>query len=271
MSPAGGAGTRLVVKLGGSVITDKRGDRPRIRRQTLSRLAGELAAAPRGRIVAVVHGAGSFGHGPVLRAGIHRGARTRAQRLAWAEIQVRQNELDAAVCLALQQEGLPAVPCQPSALATLRGGGLEHFHDGAVRALVAQGMVPVLYGVPAADQRQGCAILSGDVLAPELALRLGASRLLLATDVDGVFDADPHRDPNAQRFTNISGDNWADVEAAIGGSRSADVTGGMRGKLERLLHYTARGGFEARILDARQPGRLRDALRGRPVGTLVRA
>ncbi len=259
----------LVVKLGGSVITDKRGDRPRIRRQVLARLAAELAQAPRGKLLAVVHGAGSFGHGPVLRAGIHRGARTSAQRQAWARIQVLQNELDAEVCRALQEAGIPATPCQASAAAVLDDRQLAAFWDDAVRGMVAERLVPVLYGVPAVDRRQGCAILSGDVLAPELAARLGAARLVLATDVDGVFDADPHRDAAARPFPRVTPANWAEVEAALGGSRAADVTGGMRRKLKELLGYVGRHGFQARIVDANQPGRLRDAVRGRAVGTLV--
>ncbi len=258
---------RVVVKLGGSVITDKRGDRPRIRRKVLSRLAAELATAPRGRVVGVVHGAGSFGHGPVQRAGIHKGVRTVARRLAWAEIQVLQNELDAVVCRALIQAGLPAVPCQPSATAIMEGGRLAHLDDAALRQLAARRMVPVVYGVPAVDSSRGCAILSGDVLAPELARSLGASLLLLGTDVDGVFTSDPRRDPAARRLEVVTPGTWRDG-AAPGGSASTDVTGGMRGKVAALLGHLGEG-LDARILDITRPGALTRALRGGRLGTLV--
>lgn len=260
---------RTVVKLGGSLVTDKRGDRPRIRRQTLARLAAELAAAPRGCLVAVVHGAGSFGHGPALRSALHEGARTPSQRLAWAEIQVLQNELDAALCRALQGAGIPAVPFQPSSAVVLSGRRLASFFDEALLGLADQGLVPVLYGVPALDLEQGCAILSGDLLAPEIARRLGAPRLLYATDVDGVFTADPRGDPRAARIPRITPASWPSVEPTLGGSGSLDVTGGMRGKLASLLEQVARHGLTARILDGNRPGRLLAALRGRPVGTLV--
>lgn len=263
---------RAVVKLGGSVITDKRGDRPRIRRKVLARLAGELAAAPRSRVVGVVHGAGSFGHGPVKRSGIHRGARTAAHRLAWGEIQVLQNELNGAVCRALLAAGLPAVPCQASAAAVLAGGKLDHLDDTALKELGAQKMIPVLYGVPAADRKQGCAILSGDVLAPELARILGASLLVLGTDVDGVYTADPRKDPSARPLERITPHTWPTLSKGLAGATSTDVTGGMRGKISTLLSYTRQTqgqALQARIVDARQPGRLLDALRNRPVGTLV--
>ncbi|MFQ5350226.1 MAG: uridylate kinase, partial [Thermoanaerobaculia bacterium] len=63
-----------LIKLGGSLITDKR--RPgRSRRQVIARLAGEIAAAagrrPGGLIVG--HGRGSFGHPAAARHGVHRG------------------------------------------------------------------------------------------------------------------------------------------------------------------------------------------------------
>jgi isopentenyl phosphate kinase len=259
---------RAVVKLGGSVITDKRGDRPRIRRKILARLAEELAAAPRGRLVGVVHGAGSFGHGPVHRSGIHKGVRTPAQRLAWGEIQVLQNELNAVVCRALLAAGVPAVPCQASATAIMARGKLVHLDDTALRELGARHMVPVLYGVPAADQDQGCSILSGDVLAPELARSLGADLLVLGTDVDGVFTADPRQDPGAERIRRITPRTWRSVADALGGATAKDVTGGMRGKVASLLDYAQRG-LRARIVDINRPGRLAEALRSKDVGTLV--
>jgi isopentenyl phosphate kinase len=256
-----------VVKLGGSVITDKRGDSPRIRRVVLRRIATELGA---GGVSAIVHGAGSFGHGPVKRAGLHEGLVRDDQRLAWGEIQVLQNELDAVVCRALLRAGIPAVPCQPSAAAILRDRRLQTWFDEVPRRLVGLGLVPVLYGVPAVDLAQGVAILSGDVLAPELALRLGATRLLLGTDVDGVYAADPRRDPRAEHLPRITPRTWPEVEAALAGSSSVDVTGGMRGKVAELVAYAARG-VSSRIFDLTRPGRLAAALRGEPVGTLITA
>ena len=260
--------SRVVVKLGGSVITDKRGDRPRIRRRVLARLAGELGAASHGHVRGIVHGAGSFGHGPVLRSGIHRGARTAAHRLAWAEIQVLQNELNAAVCRALQRAGLPAIPIQASAMALLEDGKLIAYQDGAIRHLGEQSMIPVLYGVPAGDRARGCAILSGDVILPELAVSLGVDHLILGTDVNGVFTADPRQDRAARQIPRITPSTWSTVQHTIGGASSTDVTGGMRGKVETLLSWVDRG-LTSRIIDLNRPGQLAEALGGKAVGTLI--
>jgi isopentenyl phosphate kinase len=257
-----------VVKLGGSVITDKRGGEPVARLDEIERLAREIAAARPARLV-IVHGAGSFGHPIVERTGLLRGRKGDAWRLAWAETQCWQNLLDVQVTATLGRAGIPAVPCQPSAMSVMRDGRLARMDLPAIEGLLSLGLVPVLFGVPAFDRTGGCSILSGDVLAPFVAAKLGIGRVLHATDVDGVFDADPHAMPKAERFQRIDRRNWPTVRKSLRGSAAIDVTGGMLGKVTEAVEW-ARRGVRARILDATRPGRLRDALARKAVGTEVR-
>ncbi len=257
----------VVLKLGGSVITFKSAGEPRVRWSVLRRLAAEIAAARPERLV-VVHGAGGFGHPMVERTGIHRGVRNDADRLAWAETQCWQNVLDVQVAATLCRAGIPAVPCQPSAAAVLRDGRLERMDLWAVEGMVGAGMTPVLFGVPAFDRVRGCAILSGDAIAPFVAARLGFDLVVHATDVDGVYEADPRKVRGARRFRRIDRRSWPSVRGALGRCTTTDVTGGMLGKVVELVAW-ARRGVRARIVDARNPGRVRGALAGRGAGTLV--
>jgi isopentenyl phosphate kinase len=257
----------VLVKLGGSIITEKASEVPRVRVRALRRLAEELAGCRFERLV-VVHGAGSFGHPIVKHAGLDRALRGLRGRLAWAETQCWQNVLDVEVAATLGRAGIPAVPCQPSATAVMRDGRLHRMDLGAVAGLLGVGMVPVLFGVPCYDQVRGVSILSGDLIAPYVAANLGIDRVVHATDVDGVFDADPHLSPDARPFERIDRTNWGRVRRALDASAATDVTGGMLGKVTEMVRWAKRG-VEARIVDGNQPGRLRDALRGRPVGTRV--
>jgi len=258
-----------VLKLGGSVITDKSADQPLLRRDRLDALAAELASLPsEKRPRALVHGAGSFGHLIVSRTRIHERVKTQADRMAWAETQILQNELNVSVCRALLAVGIPAIPHQASAGVTLRDKVIEGFFSEAVTALVAEGLVPVLYGVPAVDLSGGCSILSGDLLAPRLAGELGCDLVVYGTDVDGVFDADPRQSPGAKQVARINRENWEAVRTGLGGSASVDVTGGMAAKVAELVAWAKRG-IAARIVDATRPGRVAAALRGESVGTLI--
>jgi len=257
----------VVVKLGGSLVTDKSSADLRVNESLVRALAAELADADAAPLV-IVHGAGSFGHRIVQRTGIHRGLGGPESRIAMGETQRLQYQLDCHIAELLLQAGVPVMPLQASATATMEDGRLAHMDCQALLAMVERGLVPLLYGVPAVDRVRGCSILSGDQIAPFVARELGIPRVVHVTDVDGVFDSDPTRVFTAQRIDRIDRSNWQKVRARLTGSSSVDVTGGMAGKVEALLEH-ARAGLTTRIVDGRISGRLAAALAGEPVGTLV--
>ncbi len=265
---------RSVLKIGGSVITDKAAGKPTLRRERLEAIVAELAALPADvRPVALVHGAGSFGHLIVAETRIHERVETAQDRLAWAMTQVLQNELNAAVCRALIEAGIPALPLQASAAAVMANGRLDETFSAPIMGFVDQGLVPVLYGVPAFDRsgRSGagpCSILSGDLLAPWLAKVLGCDQVVYGTDVDGVYDQDPRVHPQANHVERIDRHNWEVIRRGLGGASTVDVTGGMAAKVEELVGW-AKQGISSRIVDATKPGRLASALSGGSVGTLI--
>jgi len=256
-----------ILKIGGSVITDRTQQRPVPLRASMSRIAREIAqACGTLRIrLALVHGAGSFGHPIVKRTGIDRGIADAAQRLAMGETQRLQNWLNTLFVGYLLRAGIPAFPCQASASSVTNGGRLISMDWRAVAGLLQQGMIPVLFGVPSFDAAQGCAILSGDVLAIELYQRFSPATILHGTNVRGVFSSDPARDPHAHFLPAVDLRGAGDLPAGLGGSTSVDVTGGLRNKLERLRSGRASG----RVFDATVPGNVQRALCGEEVGTRV--
>ena len=257
----------VVIKIGGSVLTEKSGARLHFDEALMIRLAGELASLDV-RPLVLVHGAGSFGHQIVAKTGIDRGLTGPESLVALGETQRLQHVLTAQVAAILLRGKVPVMPVQASATAVMAGGRLEHMDLGAVRLLVERGLVPLLSGVPAVDRERGCSILSGDVIAAYLAEALELPLVIHATDTDGVFDADPHRDPAARRIARIDQTNWNKVRPLLGGSAAVDVTGGMLGKVEALVDL-ARRGHQSRIVSALVPGRIRSVLAGEDVGTLI--
>jgi len=188
-----------ILKIGGSVITDRKDERPRLRGSRLARIAREIAEGwrPDASRLIIIHGAGSFGHPIVRRTGIDQGVRNRAQQIAMGETQRLQSELNGHVVRHLLRVGIPAFPSQPSSSAVMEGGGLVSMDTEALEGLLNSGMVPVLNGVPAYDRLQGCSILSGDQIAGFLYRRLGGERILHGTDVKGIYTTDPSLDPKA--------------------------------------------------------------------------
>jgi isopentenyl phosphate kinase len=257
-----------ILKIGGSVITDKFSEVPKVNLENLKRISKEISAWNRDEGLIVVHGVGSYGHVIVKRTGIDKGISTKGQLGDFAETQRLQNELNCIVTKHLIDEGVPAFPFQASASAIMNSGKLVKMCATTAGRLVRIGMVPVPYGVPAYDENQKCSILSGDEIAPYLAVKLKARRIIHATNVDGIFTSDPNKNSDAKLIREINSGNIHQVRDWLTGSTATDVTGGMYKKVSELLGI----GIESQIVNALIPGNVTKALRGEAVlGTIIRA
>ena len=258
-----------ILKIGGSVITDKFSDTPQIKQENLAKISKEISSAwNRKDGLIIIHGAGSYGHVIVKRTGIDKGIKTDGQLRDFAETQRLQNELNCLVTKYLIAEGVPAFPLQASASAVMSSGKLVDMCTSTIEKLVGISMVPVLYGVPAYDEKQKCSILSGDEIAPYLAVKLNARKIIHAGNVDGVFTSDPNKNPDAKLIREINSTNIDQVKIGLTGSTATDVTGGMFRKVSELLGI----GIESQIVNALTSGNIAKALKGEAVlGTVIKA
>lgn len=264
------------VKLGGSVITDKTG-REAANHTLIARLASELAAAraarPDLRLV-VGHGSGSFGHYYAARYGVHHGLPPGGDYTGFAHTAAAALRLNRIVVDALLDAGIPAIALQPSAALKAAGGQIASWETGPIAEALSRGMVPVIHGDVAFDSVQGSAIISTEALLAYLALMtdLRPDRIVLVGE-DAVYTDDPRRNPHAKRVPLITAANLDAALRGAGDSHAADVTGGMRSKLEWLWRLVeAIPGLEARLIGP-APGNLVAVLRGEEcdTGTTIRA
>lgn len=265
----------ILLKLGGSVITDK--TQPfTARLEVIERLAGEIKNAldERGDDLRLIigHGAGSFGHEVAAKYQTHRGANRPDSWLGFAEVAAAAAGLNNLVMSALRQAGVPAMKFQPSASTRSRGEQLMYFETFPIKEVLQHGLTPVVYGDVSVDANQGMSIVSTEKLFDNLARELSPDRIVLCGQVDGVYDSDPLANPAARRFDAIDSSNWAEVEARLGGSHGVDVTGGMFSKVREMYHLTlAMPPMQAMIMSAETPGHLEAVLKGQMVdfGTLI--
>ncbi len=253
----------LLVKLGGSVLTDKA--RPRTpRRAAIARLTRELAGS--GEDLIVVHGAGSFGHILAARYRLNGPASpTKAKGAAVVQRDVKF--LDGLVLDGLLDAGLAPVAIAPSAVLRLENGAIADFDVAPFAEYGAQGFTPVTFGDVVRDRTRGVAVCSGDLLMLELACRLRPKRAVFVADVDGLFTADPKRRKTARLLETVHEEDLASIE--MGRAAGSDVTGGIEGKVRRMLEIAAHVD-ECLIVNGNVKNRVRDALRGRRVvGTRV--
>ena len=241
---------RILLKLGGSVITDKNADCV-INYDQLSRLASAISGADSKRII-LIHGAGSCGHPEAKRYGLEQGAvagRTDGIYITHRAV----SRLNEAVVDALRKEGIPAAGIHPFHTAVADEGRLLSFECRHLEKMLMLGMVPVIHGDVVMDLSRGACIVSGDQLARYLAIALGINRVGLATDVPGVLDG-------GQVVPVITRHMMPELH--IGSSMHTDVTGGMRGKMNELLDL-AQAGIGSEIFHV---SRIGDFLAGKSHG-----
>jgi len=217
----------LVVKLGGSAVTDKA--KPFLFKEQKAELfARELARVldSGGRVV-VVHGGGSFGHPVASKYRLQEGGLAQEKLLGFAETRYWMNELNQRIVGVLLGHRVPAVAVQTSAIALTENGSLREISTAPVERFLEMGLVPVLYGDVVPDLSRGMAILSGDVIAAHLACALRASALIFLVGSGGVYSKPPGM-PGAQLVRELREEEVVDV----GDSKGVDVTGGLRQKLE---------------------------------------
>lgn len=241
-----------VLKLGGSVITEKSSERT-LDQERLDAIVGALGDGDLSEYILVL-GGGSFGHPAADRHGVTIEQAT-ADPQAIAEIHDAMLELTSLVVDRLIWAGIPAIAMHPMSMARRNEGSLSFSLD-PVESAVTSGLVPVLHGDGVLTSDSGVTILSGDEIAVEVARSFGADRVGMCTGVPGVLDGDGSVIDRIERFD--------DVAEAVGGSDTTDVTGGMAGKVRTLLEL----GIPASIFDV---DALDSFVRGERPGTLISA
>jgi uridylate kinase len=101
----------------------------------------------------------------------------------------------------------------------------------------------------------GVPFFSTDTCAAQRALEIEAEALLKGTKVDGVYTADPHVDPTAERFDTI---RYVDVLRE--GYQVMDAT---------AISLCMENDLPIIVFDLREDGNIRRVVTGEPIGTLV--
>lgn len=206
-------------------------------------IAREIKAAhATGVQIALVVGGGNFVRGAQLAkiGHIHQGTADYMGMLATIINGLALKE-------ALKAEGvdsrvMSAIEVRAVAEPFIRGRALRHLEKGRVVILVAG---------------TGNPFCTTDTCAALRALELDCQVILKATKVDGVYTADPKKDPTAQRFDRLSF-----MDAITKDLKVMDMTA-FTMCMERNVPIV--------VFDYRTPGNILRVTRGEPVGTTIQA
>lgn len=196
----------IILKLGGSIITYKDHPSGKLRTKRLKEIALEIKRALQEKKVdlILINGAGSYGHPIAKKYGIANGIKNKAQACGFCEIKQTVQLLTTRLNKIFLGAGLNTFLCQTSSLVVQNQGAINSFNLRPIKRWLHLGFIPFLSGDVAADIAWGGSICSGDALAPYLAKKLRAERMLYASDVEGIFDRNPQIYQNAKFIPKIT-------------------------------------------------------------------
>ena len=136
--------------------------------------------------------------------------------------------------------------------------------EATLKRLLALGVIPIINENDTVATEE---IVFGDndTLAAEVAVSAGAELLVLLSDIDGLYDSDPRKNPEAKLIPEVH-ELTDEVMALGGGAGSALGTGGMVTKLRAAALATA-AGCDMIITNGSYPERLYSIIDGTAVGT----
>ncbi|WP_323736165.1 isopentenyl phosphate kinase [Methanosphaera sp. ISO3-F5] len=261
----------MILKIGGSALTIKDANKPTIDEINLDRIAEEVSYYNDDMII--VHGAGSYGHIHAKKYAIGEKITNAQENLykieGLARTQASVQLLNYIVVEKLQEKGIPAVGIKPSSFIVTENQRITTCDTSTIERYIKEGFVPVIYGDAVLDKNDDIkfAIISGDQIITYFAKQLKANKVILSSDVDGIYTDNPRTNPEAKLVDIVTKDTKLTL---TNNENQADVTGGMAGKVNELLSL-AEEGIESLIINAEKEGNLKKAVSGQKVkGTLIK-
>jgi isopentenyl phosphate kinase len=257
------------IKLGGSLLTDKR-QAGSFSAEVAARLAAELEEAARSRPGGLVvgHGSGSFGHATADEHRIHPGEIREEQLPGVVATQQAAAALHRLVVDALREQGALPFSLAPSSFLVASGGEPAGVTIEPLERALARGLLPVVYGDVVMDREWGASICSTEkvflALSKGLEVRgFGVAQVIWMGKTDGIYDEE------GETIPVVTPENYDEIATAAREADGADVTGGMRHRLESAVEL-ARAGIRSWIVNGLSPGLLARLLGGEEVpGTRV--
>jgi isopentenyl phosphate kinase len=251
----------LIIKLGGSIITNKR-EKFKAKIKQINKICKVISELNKRMIL--VHGGGSFAHPIAKKYQLNLGYKSRDQLIGYSETKIKLIELSEIILKALKRSNLPSILFLPSSFIIAKNGRIFKIDLEPLKMLLDLSIVPLLSGDIVPDYEKGFSIVSGDQIATELALKLKAEKVIFGCDVDGIFTKDPKKNKNAEIIPIIKPSMFKEIVKMISKSSCIDVTHGMLGKLKEGIRL-AKNGIEAVILNLNNPNNLKRFIEGKKV------
>lgn len=242
----------FLIKLGGSLITDK--NKPYTAKcDVIKQLASEIREILKtGKNDLVIgHGGGSFPHVPAKLYQIQKGFVNDESAYGMSLVQDSAAQLNRILVKKFLEAKIRAFSINPSSSLITENGKITEWYLNPLEKILKNKMLPVVYGDVVVDLKNGCSILSTEVLLNYLALNLKKEyqieKIIYLGDTDGVWDE------NKKTISEINLKMYLEMQKSFGASKGIDVTGGMEHKMSEAMKIVKQG-FEVVVANGKTKG-----------------
>lgn len=254
---------RVVIKLGTSTLTHKTG-KLNIRRMTnLVRVISDLQNSGR-EIIIVSSGAVGLGAGKLGLPEKPKDTQTKQAVAAIGQCELMHiyDDMFAKYSITVAQILLTKTIIAHS----------EHSRnfENTIEKLVEMGVIPIVNenDTIAIDELE-LEIGENDSLSAIVASLAKADLLLILSDIDGLYDADPRKNPDAKPIYVVE-EITPEIESVAGGAGTSLGTGGMTTKINAAKIATE-AGIDMVIMNGKDPEILYDLFENKEIGTIFKA
>ena len=252
---------RIVVKVGTSTLTYENG-KPNLRRiEALCKVLSDLQNSGR-EVVLVTSGAIGVGMGKLgLR---ERPAETERKQAVAA---VGQCELMFIYDKCFDEYNQNVAQVLLSSV-VLNNQATRKNVENTFRELLEMGIIPVVNenDTVAVDELVGAKIGDNDTLSAVVAILTSADLLVILTDIDGLYDANPKASADARRIPYVA-EITPEVRALAGGAGTSRGTGGMFTKVSAAAMANEKG-IPCCVMSGATPANLYRLFDGEQIGTI---
>ncbi len=283
----------VVIKLGGSIITDKKMVGV-IRKATIQRLVTEIVSACKEQdfLPLIIHGAGSVAHPIAAKYNIKNGVYTNTEitierKFSLIKTHLAMQKLNEIVVAAFEQLHFPVFSFHPSSMGITTDGRLISneiennditFNLAPIQIALNLHIAPILFGDVIFDKKRGFTIISGDQIFAHLVRQFSShiKYAIYVTNVDGIFTANPTLHPDAKLIPELkvkasaSFDeikerlkNYINFEQSKQDAQTIDVTNGIIGKIQESLAIAKY--CPVNIINGEIPNRIYNFLKGKKI------
>jgi isopentenyl phosphate kinase len=254
----------FIIKLGGSVITDK-SKQEFFRQKIMDNLSEEIKKADKD--VILVHGAGSFGHILAKKYELNDGFKHDKQIEGFSVTHATVQKLNTHVLSSLQNHRIPAVSIAPHSILNLNDHILNEINYKIFEEYLNNSFTPVTFGDVVLDKKLVFSICSGDLLVKVLAEHFKPEKIIFVIDEDGLYTSNPKKDRTAEFIDSTTAVKLKKLITSL--DDHADVTLGMKGKIDTIVDI-ARLNIDTILLNGNKHGILYKALIGENIkGTII--